>query len=63
MLIGSLYIVFGKKSRGSGRFPQAYTKKRAGIWLLHEFVDVVELTGEHHTEITLSFPGDILLRR
>jgi LmbE family N-acetylglucosaminyl deacetylase len=57
VLIGSLYIVFGKKA-GEWTLSAGNIQKTCGEYgFLHEFVDVVELTGEHHTEITLSFPG------
>lgn len=55
--IGSLYIVFGKKA-GEWIFSAGNIQKMCGKYgFLHEFVDVVELTGEHQTEITLTFPG------
>ncbi|HOQ13576.1 MAG TPA: hypothetical protein PKZ58_00640, partial [Bacillota bacterium] len=55
--IGSLYIVFGKKA-GEWIFSAGNIQKMCGKYgFLHEFVDVVELTGEHQAEITLTFPG------
>jgi len=55
--IGSLYIVLGKKA-GEWIFSAGNIQKMCGKYgFLHEFVDVVELTGEHQTEITLTFPG------
>ncbi len=55
--IGSLYIVFGKKA-GEWIFSAGNIQKMCGKYgFLHEFVDVVVLTGEHQTEITLTFPG------